>query len=641
MKTIEENALLLAALVFLIQCTDETMILYTAAAAMIFWHVRFHDRSIYIAAIVILIILPGRMIHIDSSDMHKGRVVEVKEKYAVVQNGMKKAILYTEEQPLYDSIIYFEADLKPIEKTHGFFKFDFQDYCLRRGIQYAGTITSYSVKKPTVSFRAFLQKRIRSFSKPEEQSLLKGTLLSIRSDESGLTSMLNRSSFALSGILSFLSFFLKYFFDRKQKNIILFRLTVILSVLYSFPLILVQRIILYILAQRTERLSTRYGIGFICIMILYPEAVISAAFLIPAMFRLTNYYSMHPKKTSFFCGMIIQSILFQSINPVQMYIYPWLHMFLGSLWFAALLNVFIPSGFFYQIVLHADSLLSYLSVFSLPGSVLGFGLAGFCILLLLIRKKRFFWTSAIILLLLFQLTGMFHPLAECTYINVGQGDCILIRAPFNRYNIMIDTGKPSQLKTVQTYLNAKSVTRLHTMIITHSDSDHSGNAEELSMTYQTKQYILTHQNEIEAGPYTFADINSIANEDQNQSSIVLFTEINNLKLLFMGDADDKTEEEIIHAYGNLQADVLKLSHHGSKTGSSDQFLNQIKPRLAVISSGSYNLYHHPSAETMEKLEKREIQSVITKKDGDISIFFLPGLNLILTSTGKIGIIPSI
>ena len=641
MKTVEDNSLLLAALIFLIQCTDEKMILAAIAAGLFFWYLRFQKRGILIVFAVFMLILPGRIIHHDASAMTAGRVIEVKEKYIVVQNGFNKAILYTEEQPLFDSIIKFDAELNPIEKTQGFFKFDFQDYYLRKGVEYAGTVTSYTVLKQLISFRASLQNKIQKFDRLYEKAMLKGILLSIRADETGLKSMLNQSAFALGGILSFLSFCLKFFFDRKQVKQIIFVCTAILAILYSFPLLLVQRIILHLLDKRCDRLSVKYGIGFSVIMIIYPESVISAAFLIPCMFRLTRYYSVQTKRVSLIFGMIIQSILFQSINIIQMLIYPVLLMFLGILWFAALIAVFIPTDVFFQMVRQADAILSYAMIFSMPGSVMGFGLAAYCSLLLLLRKSRYFWNAAIAMLLLFQVTGMFHPLAECTFINVGQGDCILIRAPFNMHNILIDTGKPSQLNTVQTYLNAKSITELHTMIITHSDSDHSGNAEILSESFHTSQYIPNHTAEIAAGPFMFYDLNTIANEDQNQSSIVIFTEINKLKILLMGDADKITEEEIIRNFGNLEADILKLSHHGSKTGSSDKFLNQVKPSLAVISCGSYNLYHHPSIETMKKLEIRDIQNVLTKSDGDISIFFLPGLNLFLTSTGKIGIIPSI
>ena len=129
--------------------------------------------------------------------------------------------------------------------------------------------------------------------------------------------MLNQSAFALGGILSFLSFCLKFFFDRKQVKQIIFVCTAILAILYSFPLLLVQRIILHLLDKRCDRLSVKYGIGFSVIMIIYPESVISAAFLIPCMFRLTRYYSVQTKRVSLIFGMIIQSILFQSINIIQ------------------------------------------------------------------------------------------------------------------------------------------------------------------------------------------------------------------------------------------------------------------------------------------------------------------------------------
>ena len=93
---------------------------------------------------------------------------------------------------------------------------------------------------------------------------------------------------------------------------------------------------------------------------------------------------------------------------------------------------------------------------------------------------------------------------------------------------------------------------------------------------------------------------------------------------------------MIRNYTNLHCDVLKLSHHGSDTGSCDDFLDQVQPRLGIISSGPYSIYHHPSPDTIQRLLKRHIPYLDTKVEGDITILCLPfHLNLLITSRGTI------
>ncbi|MBR2795249.1 MAG: MBL fold metallo-hydrolase, partial [Solobacterium sp.] len=236
------------------------------------------------------------------------------------------------------------------------------------------------------------------------------------------------------------------------------------------------------------------------------------------------------------------------------------------------------------------------------------------------------------LFLFFQLFGLFHPLAELTFINVGQGDAILIRSPFRTGDILVDTGKPSQWNALNSFLEAKGISSLDTLIITHADKDHSGNLDAVKQEYRPRQVITEHQREIHSGIIVMHDLNEIRNDDENESSIVLYFLMNGKRILLMGDSTVHTEETIVHSDINLSADLLKLSHHGSHTGSCDLFLDTVQPGLAIVSSGAYEIYHHPSPETVEKLNARRIPYLDTKEEGDISVFFLPaGISFLLTS----------
>ena len=106
----------------------------------------------------------------------------------------------------------------------------------------------------------------------------------------------------------------------------------------------------------------------------------------------------------------------------------------------------------------------------------------------------------------------------------------------------------------------------------------------------------------------------------------------------MADADEVTEKEILKHYPLLEADILKASHHGSKTGSSDAFLDTIQPLIGIFSCGHYSIYHHPNPETIQRFLKRHIHYYSTYEEGDLMIIPLYKMNVLLTSSLKVNFI---
>ena len=187
-------------------------------------------------------------------------------------------------------------------------------------------------------------------------------------------------------------------------------------------------------------------------------------------------------------------------------------------------------------------------------------------------------------------------------------------------------------------LQGRGIRRLNTLFITHMDSDHCGNMEQVIDDFKVSNTVDEHQGTTYSGLYEFHDLNSIVSEDKNQSSLVLAFTLNGLDFIMTGDADMKAEEQIAARYPGLHCDVLKLSHHGSKTGSCDRFLDLLQPRLGIISSGSYSIYHHPSPETIQRLLKRHIPFLDTKEHGDISILMIGPLRVLITSDGFVDLL---
>ena len=110
-------------------------------------------------------------------------------------------------------------------------------------------------------------------------------------------------------------------------------------------------------------------------------------------------------------------------------------------------------------------------------------------------------------------------------------------------------------------------------------------------------------------------LNNGGYDNENDNSNVIYTEFNNHKFLFMGDAGVEVEEDLIEKYNLQDIDVLKVGHHGSKKSSSKEFIDEIEPKYSIISVGKNNRYGHPNKEVLDNLENSKIYR--TNQDGSI------------------------
>lgn len=260
----------------------------------------------------------------------------------------------------------------------------------------------------------------------------------------------------------------------------------------------------------------------------------------------------------------------------------------------------------------------------------------------------------------------YSPEGEIVFLDVGQGDCILIKLPFGKSAYLIDTGgtmafekEPWQRRknnyevgedTVVPYLKSKGITVIDKLILTHGDQDHAGGAEALLRELKVKELLLPdtkEKNQLELrllkeaekqhikvrfvhtgerwrqGEEAFYILSPEAESamDSNDASIVLYAEIGGMKWLFTGDLEEAGEEKLIKSYPGLHADVLKIGHHGSKTSTTEPFLAQISPQLAIISAGENNRFGHPHQEVLDRLGERKITILRTDKQGAITYKF--------------------
>ena len=233
-------------------------------------------------------------------------------------------------------------------------------------------------------------------------------------------------------------------------------------------------------------------------------------------------------------------------------------------------------------------------------------------------------------------------------IDVGQGDAILIFSKGK--TALIDTGgivkyDGTKSETISKYttiplLKSEGIKKIDHLILTHGDMDHIGEffylnnhfkiknvylnlgqtsylEKEIKSNYPSYQ-ISTKEKIISVGDFTLQQLNKNWKEE-NTSSSVYYVYHPNLTMLLMGDATTETEAYLMKAY-QVKADVIKLGHHGSNTSSSKKFLTHTSLKLAIISVGKENRYHHPSKEVINRLETLRIPTLQTKNSGTITIY---------------------
>lgn len=258
------------------------------------------------------------------------------------------------------------------------------------------------------------------------------------------------------------------------------------------------------------------------------------------------------------------------------------------------------------------------------------------------RFKRYSAASIAASVLFFFIYSLpFGKGLSVTYLDVGQGDSIVIETPDKKI-ITIDTGKTG--RELDAYLKYLGKRELNAMIITHADDDHSAGASYIVNKFNVREiwdngllrYSDSFRNiplrHLERGDlikgqgfamsvlhpykgfYTFAD--SEAAEENNNSLVVRLTGSKD-SFLFTADTAEEAEDDMTYLGKWIKSGVLKVSHHGSRFSTTEDFLKTVSPEIAIISVGKYNAYGHPHKDAIERL--KGIKTYRTDRDGAIKI----------------------
>lgn len=260
------------------------------------------------------------------------------------------------------------------------------------------------------------------------------------------------------------------------------------------------------------------------------------------------------------------------------------------------------------------------------------------VLLILIVKKINLKKIFIIYLSFLYFRCNFDKNNYVYFIDVGQGDSALIVTKNNK-SILIDTGGKvgsnySLMKSnVIPFFKSIGIRKLDYLFITHGDYDHAGYGIDLVNNFNVKNRFTNkgkynslekklniksfNNSYIKIDNVEIYSLNSKLYNNENSDSLVLLVIIDNYKLLFMGDASINTEKDIMNNYDIGDVFILKVGHHGSKTSSSEEFINSVNPKYSIISVGKNNKFGHPNKEVLDTLN----DSKIYRTDQDGSIMF--------------------
>ena len=232
---------------------------------------------------------------------------------------------------------------------------------------------------------------------------------------------------------------------------------------------------------------------------------------------------------------------------------------------------------------------------------------------------------------------------EVHFIDVGQGDATLIK--LGDHAMLVDCGMDEVGTKIQNYLKKQKVEKLDYLVLTHPDSDHIGGADVVITKFDIDKVFMSPfakdnnwyadllnalayrgyswstpevGSSYDLGDATFTVVApDRLYEDPNNSSVAFVLCYGDTRFLFTGDASEEAEADIVSGGLDISADVYKLGHHGSRTASTEVFLEKVSPRYVVISCAMGNDYGHPHEEALQRIRRYSPEIYRTDEQGTI------------------------
>ena len=607
----------------------------------------------------------------------------------------------TEEEIKSFKNIYHLGDYVKIDctlnkpKDNGMFnQFSYKEYLSQNNIFFIMKIDNMEKVKDNNRIRYFIKDkiigRIESIKKSKKYlyAFVIGEEYYINSDvktsyqKNGISHL-----FAVSGsnITFVVAIFLKLIERFKYKYVLIFSYVLLYMFLTDFTASIVRSGVFYILITLNKIYKKNFKIVDILFITLsisliynpyllysvgYQFSFVISAYLILFQDKINKYKS--------FIGnlFIVSFVAFMSSLPIVLnnfYEFNILSILFNLIYVPFVSFVLFPLSlicfifpFFDNLLFFLTNLLEITSLFFSKIDILSFILGKPSMLLIIfyyigitlfLFNKKYIYL--IIIILIVNKLMYYNVVPSIEFLDVGQGDSILIRYNKNK-TVLIDTGGALKFESgfkranefsigrdsIAPYLKSIGISTIDHMIITHGDEDHIGGAKDIieeikvSNIYLNGNFNALEKELLVYNPKVLKEkdvLNVVGNKlfvlnpykdtDENDSSIVLYLIINNFKILLTGDASTEVEKYIIDNY-NLDIDILKVGHHGSKTSTSLNFIKNITPTYGIISVGENNRFGHPNKGVLNTLEEYNVDIYRTDISGSIKFIFKEKLEIL-------------
>ncbi|MDX1806829.1 MAG: DNA internalization-related competence protein ComEC/Rec2 [Paenisporosarcina sp.] len=406
------------------------------------------------------------------------------------------------------------------------------------------------------------------------------------------------------------------------------------------------------LKTQTTALKQSFWITFLCQIGVFP-------------ILLFHFYEI--SLSSFVVNLVFVPLFSVIILPINLFLF--LLSFVMPFFLDYLFMMYEPLRFGLTTIILKIASIPYqlwspgkLSIWQLIVAFLGV-VSSFFVLELQHPMRKLFVTLGLPIVII-QATPYLDPSIEVSFLNVGQGDATVIELPHQQGVILIDAGgllrfdqafwkqsdTPFEIgrEVIVPFLKGRGINRIDTFIWTHADSDHIEGAEEILEEIKVEEIHVTpgaiYESTLQEAFQTAINQNIVIKEQMadtnwqvghtqlmyvspqdtkyegNDDSLVLYMKHGLFTALFTGDLEKDGEEDMLRKYEGMQnVTILKAGHHGSKTSSSIELINQLNPELTIFSAGKNNRYGHPSQEIVDRFKEKNIPTLTTADVGSVHI----------------------
>ena len=586
-----------------------------------------------------------------------------------VRYQYRKYVMYVpKDQYTLQDVIYVKGDIKPIKHQTVPGGFDSKTYYVSQGV--FGLIDYTEIRKTTttfslLSYRATLMDHLDDHeSTTYMKSLLfgeKAFSLEQKSLYQGLNLMylLTVSGFHVYTLIVWIKKIMFYLsLNERTQHIILIVFYLILLYMNAFSLGVLRLFIMFIWMRINQKYALKLTkldmiqLTFFVLLITHPFFLYHLGFLMTYLI-LNGIHLMeiryrplrgYLKKLSISTIILLIllpinqkiSILTLSLLPwimsyVSYLLYPMTWLVFGFPFLTPILNLLIEQFEWFLKLISVKEISFWIPKFAAWQSLIYF----FLIILMFRSRDKRHWILRTQWVLFFIIGMTFFSIRQdkIVFLDVGQGDGSVITS--SGCVTVIDS-----FQHVALYLRDKGHTTIDYLVLTHNHLDHTKEAESLIHTFDVRHLVLSKYDTYEishskktlhlmsgdsftCGHVTFnvlGPMRSYANTNDN--SLVIQANFHQLTFLWTGDIEKEAEMDLINTYrDHLKSDVLKVSHHGSSTSSTESFIAYVSPKIAVISVQEGNRHRFPHPEVIERLEKHHVH--IYRTDFHGSILFDP------------------